>query len=222
MGTRGAYGIKSNGKYYVTYNHFDSYPDGLGDVIVEFCRKIQKENGWDAFRKGTEALTLVNLSGIPSAKLIEKYRKYSDINVSRQTVDDWYCLLRNLQFGEILTGIYNGNIEHMINGFDFLSDSLFCEYAYIINLDKMRLEFYEGFNDKGFDENSPLPFIQKEVEIKLKEEEKERKRSEGTKYYPVRFKGSVPLSKIPKKWKEKFYPEEKEEVSNVAGPGIIP
>ena len=29
---------------------------------------------------------------------------------------------------------------------DFLIDSLFCEYAYIINLDKNVLEFYRGFN----------------------------------------------------------------------------
>ena len=29
---------------------------------------------------------------------------------------------------------------------DFLYDSLFCEYAYIINLDECVLEFYKGFN----------------------------------------------------------------------------
>ena len=29
---------------------------------------------------------------------------------------------------------------------DFLYDSLFCEYAYIINLDSGYLEFYKGFN----------------------------------------------------------------------------
>ena len=28
----------------------------------------------------------------------------------------------------------------------FLYDSLFCEYAYIINLDTKKLEFYKGFN----------------------------------------------------------------------------
>ena len=30
MGTRGAYGFRINDKDKVTYNHFDSYPDGFG------------------------------------------------------------------------------------------------------------------------------------------------------------------------------------------------
>ena len=34
----------------------------------------------------------------------------------------------------------------------FLLDSLFCEFAYIINLDTNKLEYYEGFN---LDPNAP-------------------------------------------------------------------
>jgi hypothetical protein len=38
----------------------------------------------------------------------------------------------------------------MADAHDFLLDSVFCEYAYIVNLDDMTLEFYGGFNDKKF------------------------------------------------------------------------
>lgn len=33
----------------------------------------------------------------------------------------------------------------LIDGIDFIKDSLFCEYAYIINLDDEVLEFWKGF-----------------------------------------------------------------------------
>jgi hypothetical protein len=34
MGTRGYYVYKWRGRYYVYYNHFDSYPSGLGQTLV--------------------------------------------------------------------------------------------------------------------------------------------------------------------------------------------
>jgi hypothetical protein len=35
MGTRGLYAIVYRGKTYVFYNHFDSYPSGLGVQLVK-------------------------------------------------------------------------------------------------------------------------------------------------------------------------------------------
>ena len=34
----------------------------------------------------------------------------------------------------------------MPDSHEFLLDSLFCEYAYLINLDTLKLEVYRGFN----------------------------------------------------------------------------
>lgn len=34
MGTRGHFFIRCRGRYFVYYNQFDSYPEGLGDAIV--------------------------------------------------------------------------------------------------------------------------------------------------------------------------------------------
>ena len=34
---------------------------------------------------------------------------------------------------------------YMIDSSDFIKDSLFCEYAYIVNLDSGMLEFWKGF-----------------------------------------------------------------------------
>ena len=41
---------------------------------------------------------------------------------------------------------YLKGLKYMVDNKTFLTDSLFCEYAYIINLDTGKLEFYTGFN----------------------------------------------------------------------------
>jgi hypothetical protein len=179
MGTRGAVGVKVGKKYYVTYNHFDSYPNGLGKNMVEFCQKVQKESGWETLKKNMKQVKLVSEKSKVPVEWQQKYAEYCDTTVSEQTASRWYCLLRKLQGVGILEAIYSGKVSHMINSFSFLKDSLFCEYAYIINLDTGFLEFYEGFNTQK-DETNPLPIPQK---------------PDG-KYYPVRFVGKVELDRI--------------------------
>ena len=41
----------------------------------------------------------------------------------------------------------------MIDNLSFIKDSLFCEYAYIVNLDTDQLEFYCGFQHKPDETN---------------------------------------------------------------------
>ena len=45
MGTRGVTGYKSDGKWFVAYNHWDSYPAALGMDVLSFCKQTQQE-GW--------------------------------------------------------------------------------------------------------------------------------------------------------------------------------
>jgi len=146
MGTRGAYGYRVNGKDYLTYNHFDSYPEGLGQELVEFVQKVNKTPaGWDIFKEFAQRVELVNEDTKPGRKLVETYTKYADTGVASRDVNDWYVLLRKLQMGKNLHEINEGNLAHMIDSHTFMGDSLFCEFAYIINLDTGKLECYRGF-----------------------------------------------------------------------------
>lgn len=141
MGTRGAFGFRINNEDKVTYNNFDSYPGGLGDEVVTFI----KNNAISVLEAAANNIKLVPAKSMPTGEQIEKYKHYADTDVSTGSLYEWYVLLRNVQ-GNLQA--YVDDLDYMIDKREFLKDSLFCEYAYIINLDTKKLEFYKGFNNK--------------------------------------------------------------------------
>jgi hypothetical protein len=139
MGTRGAYGFRLEGKDKVTYNHYDSYPDELGTHTLSYAANI----GIEKMKKIASKIVMVGSNTTPSPDLIERYKAVADTKVGKMKYEDWYCLLRNTQ-GNLHH--YQKGIEHMIDSHEFLADSLFCEWAYIMNLDDQQFEVYRGFN----------------------------------------------------------------------------
>jgi hypothetical protein len=153
MGTRGLSGFVADGKWFSMYNHFDSYPSGLGNDVLNFCKTVKD---WDAVKVRVLKVKLVDNKYKPSKQLIAKYSKFANLSVDRQTTEEWYCLLRELQGVGILEKVADGTVGHMIDGQDFITDSLFCEWAYLIDLDKMTLNVYQGFQ-KTPPIGTPLP-----------------------------------------------------------------
>lgn len=139
MGTRGAYGFIKNGVEKITYNHFDSYPEWLGSNVVEFIQ----ETGIRKLNEIFDSICMVNKKDVPTKKQIEECEEFKDLDVGSQSESDWYCLLRGAQ-GNL--SAYSSGLKYMIDSSEFMFDSLFCEFAYIINLDTEMLEFYKGFN----------------------------------------------------------------------------
>lgn len=178
MGTRGLYGFRKNGIDKCTYNHWDSYPSCLGSTVVEFCKNHTIEEMNYIFDK----IVLVDENSTPTEKQIEECIEngYSDFSVGSGAQTDWYCLLRNCQ-GDLECLAKAENHAYMIDGIDFIKDSLYCEYAYIINLDDKVLEFYEGF------QNTP----QKGNRYGIDERKGFVKR-----YYPCKLSGTFPLNEI--------------------------
>ena len=148
MSTRGAWGFKYKGIYKVTYNHSDSYPDGLGEVICNFVANHTVSE----LREMAQKLKLVNDNKKPTAKQKQKLQKWADstgIKIANTDVGGpdaagtWYQLLRGAQSAPEM---YATGLPFMIDEHEFLYDSLFCEYAYIIDLDDEVLRFYTGYN----------------------------------------------------------------------------
>ena len=142
MGTRGLVGFHHNGVTKAQYNHFDSYPDGLGQQVLQNLRDAALS--LDQLRAIFATIVLVtNERERPTPLQQDQYRRFADTGVSTGSLDDWYCLLRETQGG--LRAWLQDGCRHMIDGADFIGDSLSCEYAYVVDLDAGRFEAYRGF-----------------------------------------------------------------------------
>ena len=97
MGTRGSLGFICEDKEYLNYNHFDSYPDGLGEEVLDFIVDINKENGWEQFKKNGKNVIKLEGDRVTDTEIQEKYRKYSNLGVSEKTLEDPYCLFRDIK-----------------------------------------------------------------------------------------------------------------------------
>ena len=184
MGTRGIMGFRIDGKDRLLYNHFDSYPRGLGEDMVTFLRKCD-----DLDAVGEQVRALRDVDGTePTASDRKRFSKYQ-ANVS--TGQDWYALLRATQ-GDPAAVLECGVFE----GADsFMADSLFCEYAYVINLDSGMFEVYRGFqrveHDKG-----------RYAKIRYSTSSTAR----PCDYRPVALVGEYPIGDIPKDWASRLFP----------------
>lgn len=137
MGTRGAYGFRIDGADKITYNHFDSYPSALGKDMIEYVQRHTDAELAEAARR----LTAVDEAATPTDEQIAKYASFCDPGVS--TGQDWYALLRG---GQRNPEAWHQGLDVFADNHAFMADSLFCEFAYVVNLDDGALEFYRGFN----------------------------------------------------------------------------
>lgn len=152
MSTRGLFGFRKGETVKAVYNHFDSYVDGLGQDFADFLKLNSQKEISDFFDK----IIIINPEKKPTLKQKEycKMHGWYDGSVSEQNDDDWHCLLRYLQGPEEYTKAIRGNYKIYIqNEINFIKDSLFCEYAYIYNIDDDALEFYIGFQKKPQEDN---------------------------------------------------------------------
>jgi len=126
MGTRGVYGLRKDGKDKLTYNHYDSYPTGLGKAISEEIQEI----GIKRLRQLFDRLEMVEDDAHPSEAHIQRALRLGLIDDDTSPKElAYYELLRKGQ-GELKTHI---DTQLMIESNNFIEDSLYCEWGYIIN-----------------------------------------------------------------------------------------
>ena len=99
------------------YNHWDSYPSGLGKDLIEQLIRLLEKYTIDELVELIDNLKIVNDDITPTEEEIEKLKKYSDIGTMMNgklfvklgtgKLTDWYCLLRKCQ-GSIETVIESG------------------------------------------------------------------------------------------------------------------
>ncbi len=106
--------------------------------------------------------------------------------VSTGQKTEWYALLRHAQ-GNL--NAYKHGLRYMIDNERFMQDSLFCEWAYVINLTDGVLEIYRGFQKTPQNNRYLMPFY-----------------FEGDDdYFNVALLVAYPLDDIPNYWIEEVY-----------------
>lgn len=142
MGTRGLFGFCYKGKYYLAYNHWDSYPEGLGANVIQQLKHAIDNNLLNDWKNKIVELIEVDENVPPTEKDIENLKKYTNLGVSNQSTDDWYCLLRGTQ-GSIQSILDAGYIENYA-----IDNTNKCnagaEYTYTVNLDNNTLDVSWG------------------------------------------------------------------------------
>ena len=187
MGTRHIIAVQSNGDYKIAqYGQWDGYPDGQGVTVLDFLKdekKVQK------LKKNLAKTRFLDEK--KDKDFLEAYNKNADKHDNRTPEQiHWFNTYITRDLGaEILTSVANSKDKEILlrNNLPFVADSLFCEWAYVIDFDADTFEVYRGF------QKSP-PKGERFADIKSDDE------SSG--YFPIALAKKYKLSELPSK--EKF------------------
>lgn len=167
MGTRNLTIIKHDGKYKLSqYGQWDGYPSGQGITILNYLKNMNKED----FIKNLNKLIIIDdLSKEEKEVLDKEFKDGQHLELSRDTG------------GKVLEMIESGIAKYHSPHLDFIKNSLFCEWAYVIDFDNNTFEVYKGFI------KSPLSKSERFYQ---------EKPNEGG-YYPCKLLIKYNLNKLP-------------------------
>lgn len=186
MGTRHLICVQHEGKYKVAqYGQWDGYPSGQGLRVLTFLREEFDPEKFlarlaDTFEPTEEQIDAWYLELGHDRKTSNGF---VDFGIAKQFSARHLTISRDAG-GKILELIQDsiGPVPLWV-GPQFAADSLFCEWAYVVDLDKNTFEAFEGFNKEPLAEGERFYGVT----------------CEGTnpEYHPVKFIASWPLDALP-------------------------
>jgi hypothetical protein len=190
MGTRNLTMVISKGEYKIAqYGQWDGYPSGQGSVVLNFLMNLDVD--LNKFRDTLDRCRFIENSE-------RKQKEIQNFLDKIGSSDGWmngeqskkyqkkYPYLTRDNGADILNMVYAAEGDELIwlnNSVDFAADSLFCEWAYLIDLDKNVLEVYQGFNTNPLDKDQRFSNMSKD--------------REDSEYYPIRMIKSYDLGNLP-------------------------
>jgi len=162
------------------YCQWDGYPSGQGSEILKFLK--------EKFNKPLFVSELQKVKEITEEELNSKWQEcgaapnspFISIEVSNKFNTKYPHLARDMGAG-ILEAIQVGKVPSVQNSVTFANDSLFCEWAYLIDLDNETLEVYKGFNQ------TPLSTTDRFYQ----------ESNNSSEYYPVKLTKIYKLNELP-------------------------
>ena len=180
MGTRHLTCVINNGTHKIAqYGQWDGYPSGAGLSILNF---LSEEKNIENLRINSSKCSFVSDKEYQKIKesfedrgvlYDEFFKEYPQF--SRDTGDDILSIVASS----------DGDIK-LVDSYDFAADSLFCEWAYVIDLDNDMFEVYEGFNKQPLNKEERFYNIQNLKDATLI-------------YYPVKLVAEFSFKNLPDK-----------------------
>lgn len=172
MGTRHLVAVVKDGDFKVAqYGQWDGYPSGQGKTILAFLSQLQADGKMDAFHDaidrcyfmGEAERKRINDEFGKQMAALDKHKSYEPagraaINAEYRREGSFTHLSRDVG-GQILDVILQRPDAKLglIDTRGFAGDSLFCEWAYVVDLDECSFEVYKGFSNEPTPPESRFP-----------------------------------------------------------------
>ena len=176
--------IRNNETKVAQYGQWDGYPTGVGQTIVEF---LMEKLNLELFEKALGECTFLSNDEV-RGRWEEAGAKPGNNLVSMHIADKFKSLYPELSRdtgAEVLELIQTGEARELVDSSSFAADSLFCEYAYVVDMDNKVLEIYEGFNTKQLTPADRFHNINSARDI-----------SHNTEYEPVKLCKAIPFDEL--------------------------
>ena len=185
MGTRNLTMVVLDGEYKVAqYSQWDGYPSGQGETVLRF---ILDKLGGSSVKTTMFKLAINKCKFLTDQEIKNKWIECGadpnhdmvGMEVSNKFKQNYPELYRDSGAG-VLSLIQNG-VSELQDSIDFAADSLFCEWAYLLDLDNEVLEIYKGFVKEPLEEKDRFYYLQGQCKKD---------------YFPVRLLSKIPFDKL--------------------------
>jgi hypothetical protein len=137
--------VYADGEYKVAqYGQWDGYPDCGG---VGILRALRETTPADLLERAMACAVLTDEEA--QDRWVEcgadRDSEFVNMEVSDRMAAKYPTLQRNLGWGVIQHLIDSENVVPVQHSLEFAGDGLFCEWAYVVDLDSGTFEVYKGF-----------------------------------------------------------------------------
>lgn len=180
MGTRHLVAVVLDGEYKVAqYGQWDGYLGGQGQTVVDFVRE---KMDLDRFKTAVRECRFVDEQEYEQLWVdagADPASGFVSMDVSKKFGEKNPQLSRDAGAG-VLSMIQDQGARLLKNSIAFAGESLFCEYAYVLDLDAERLEIFKGFNTEPLDSSERFHGFE----------------TDGEKYEPVKSFAAMSFAEI--------------------------
>jgi hypothetical protein len=206
MGTRNLTMVELDGEFKIAqYGQWDGYPEGNGLRILQWLRKFCGEYQYlkSVMRNVTKATDEEVIETWTKCGAPEDGDGFVSIEVADKHTKAYPQFSRDTGVGILdMVMAMQGKLP-VKRQVEFAADSLFCEWAYVIDLDQGTFVVCKGYNRTPLDKQDRFYFLQNNTD------DWEPKYDGDQRYYPIRAMVAWPLNALPSD--EEFLAATKEE-----------